>query len=676
MTELFETNIQYLKGVGPKKAQLYHKLGVDTVGSLLRYFPRGYLDLSHPVPVAEAPFDRPCCVLGRVVKKSPPARIPGGRVLYKVNCTDFQHNFWVTFFNAPYAFDALKPDEDYLFFGRFGGNFNKRDVVAPQIFRPGSDEFIPIYPLTKGLTSKAIAKDIGVALSLCDKPFEDPLPHDIRQKYGLCEYDFAMRNIHTPQNENAAQLAKSRMTFDELLTLQLGLANLKNSTRKQNKYTMHPVEMSEFYSRFAFEFTGAQKSAIAQIERDFGGDSPMVRLLQGDVGSGKTAVAAAGVFIACKNGLQSAFMAPTEILATQHFEGLSRIFEPLGIKCALLTGSTKAAEKRQILQQLKDGEIDLLIGTHALISKGVDFYKLGFVITDEQHRFGVKQRSALADKGITPHMLVMSATPIPRTLALIIYGDLDISVLNEKPAGRKEIDTYKVDFSYWNRAVAFAEKQIAAGQQVYVVCPLVEESESELHDAAATRDTLQQMLPHRKVGLVHGKQRPAEKEKTMQAFLAGEYDILVSTTVIEVGVDVPNANLMIVLDADRFGLSTLHQLRGRVGRSDIQSYCILISDNQSETTAKRLNAMCQTNDGFKLSDIDLQLRGPGNFFGSEQHGLPALKLADLLGDKLLLAQSSEAAHEILARDPQLTNYPLLKQMVKHLFDTVGEYGLS
>jgi len=626
--------------------------------------------------VAEAPFDAPCCVLGRVVKKSAPARIPGGRVLYKVSCTDFQQNFWVTFFNAPYSFEALKPDQDYLFYGKFGGSFHKRDVVAPLVFAPGSDVFVPIYPLTKGLTSKAVAKDIATAMALHTAPFEDPLPHSIRQQYGLCEYDFAMRNIHTPQNDNAARLAKTRMTFDELLTLQLGLSRLKSNTRRQSKYVMQPVDMGAFFDRFPFDFTNAQKAAITQIQADFCGDSPMVRLLQGDVGSGKTAVAAAGVYMAAKNGLQSAFMAPTEILATQHFEGLSRIFEPLGLKVDLLTGSTKAAEKRRILSDLQSGDIDLVIGTHALISKGVDFHKLGFVITDEQHRFGVRQRSALADKGVTPHMLVMSATPIPRTLALIIYGDLDISVLNEKPAGRKEIDTYKVDFSYFNRAVKFAEKQILAGQQVYVVCPLVEESESDLHDAATTRDTLQQMLPHRRVGLVHGKQKAAEKERTMQAFLNGEYDILVSTTVIEVGVDVPNANLMIVLDADRFGLSTLHQLRGRVGRSDIQSYCILISDNTSDTTAKRLDAMCQTNDGFKLSDIDLQLRGPGNFFGSEQHGLPALKLADLLSDKLLLAQSSEAARQILANDPDLSDHPLLAEMVKHLFDTVGEYGLS
>ena len=455
--ELFATDIQYLKGVGPKKAQYYKKLGVESVGSLLHYYPRGYIDLQNSCPVSEIPFGETGCVAGTVVKKHKPVRIKGGRVLYKIDCTDDISAFTVTFFNSVYAFEALSQGDEYLFYGKFGGTLVRREVIAPLVVSPqAASTLIPIYPLTKGLTSKAIAKDVATALSMVTEVVDDPLPDWIREEYGLCQYDFAMRNIHMPQNAKAAEIAKQRLIFEELLVLQIGMSRLKQSNRRLSIQPMQRVDLKPFYSAFPFSFTCSQQQAIKDIAKDFCGNVPMVRLLQGDVGSGKTAVAAAGIYMAAKNGLQSAMMAPTEILAEQHYQSLCRLLNPLGIKIVKLVGPTPVAERRSVLKALASGEADLAIGTHALITGAVNFARLGFVITDEQHRFGVQQRSALADKGKGVHMLVMSATPIPRTMALMIYGDLDLSVLREKPAGRQKIDTFFIGYNKFARALQFA----------------------------------------------------------------------------------------------------------------------------------------------------------------------------------------------------------------------------
>ncbi|WP_105203367.1 ATP-dependent DNA helicase RecG [Neobittarella massiliensis] len=677
MKDLFSVDIQFLKGVGPKRAQLYQKLGVDSVGSLLQYYPRSYIDLHDTVPLSAAPFDSPCAVQGRVVRKLPVARLSGGRNLYKVLCTDYEQDFAVTFFNTPYPYGQLVEGEDYIFYGKFGGTFTGRQVGSPLFIPAGQPhDVLPVYPLTKGLTSKEISRSVAVAIDAFLAQLADPLPSWVRTQYDLCHIGFAVQNIHLPQSPQAAQLARRRLIFEELLVLQLGMALLKQRTRRRTDYRLIPPDLAPFTAALPYQLTGAQRRCIGEILTDLQRPQPMSRLLQGDVGSGKTVVAAAGVYAAAQNGAQSALMAPTEILAEQHYQTLNTLLQPLGITVALLTGSTKGAAKKALLADLAAGKIDLLVGTHALISQNVTFSKLALVVTDEQHRFGVKQRGALGEKGQYPHMLVMSATPIPRTLALIIYGDLDISVLDEKPAGRREIETFAVDFGKFRRAVAFAEKQIRAGGQVYVVCPLIEDSGSELKDAATAQQQIQQLLPHRRVGLLHGRMRPKEKEAVMAAFKQKQLDLLVSTTVIEVGVDVPDANLIIVQNAERFGLSALHQLRGRVGRSDRQSYCILISDAQGETAKKRLDAMCRTSDGFALANFDLELRGPGDFFGSAQHGLPKLKIADLLQDRMVLAQTGTVCRQLLDADPQLRQNPLLRAEVGRLFSQVGQQGLN
>ncbi len=677
MKDLFSVDIQFLKGVGPKRAQLYQKLGVDSVGSLLQYYPRSYIDLHDTVPLSAAPFDAPCAVQGRVVRKLPVARLSGGRTLYKVLCTDYEQDFAVTFFNTPYPYGQLVEGEDYIFYGKFGGTFTGRQVGSPLFIPAGQPhDVLPVYPLTKGLTSKEISRSVAVAIDAFLAQLADPLPSWVRTQYDLCHIGFAVQNIHLPQSPQAAQLARRRLIFEELLVLQLGMALLKQRTRRRTDYRLAPPDLAPFTAALPYQLTSAQRRCIGEILTDLQRPQPMSRLLQGDVGSGKTVVAAAGVYAAAQNGAQSALMAPTEILAEQHYQTLNTLLQPLGITVALLTGSTKGAAKKALLADLAAGKIDLLVGTHALISQDVTFSKLALVVTDEQHRFGVKQRGALGEKGQYPHMLVMSATPIPRTLALIIYGDLDISVLDEKPAGRREIETFAVDFGKFRRAVAFAEKQIRAGGQVYVVCPLIEDSGSELKDAATAQQQIQQLLPHRRVGLLHGRMRPKEKEAVMAAFKQKQLDLLVSTTVIEVGVDVPDANLIIVQNAERFGLSALHQLRGRVGRSDRQSYCILISDAQGETAKKRLDAMCRTSDGFALANFDLELRGPGDFFGSAQHGLPKLKIADLLQDRMVLAQTGTVCRQLLDADPQLRQNPLLRAEVGRLFSQVGQQGLN
>ena len=533
---------------------------------------------------------------------------------------------------------------------------------------------IPIYPLTAGVSQGLLYKAEAQGLEACRHLLSDCLPDAVRQAHSLCHSGFAYENIHFPASPEALELARRRLVFEELFLLSCGLQMLRSRRRDVAGPACRAADMEKFYKTLPFSLTNAQRKAIGEAVADMTSGRPMNRLCQGDVGSGKTMVAAACVWFAAQSGWQSALMAPTEILARQHYENLSPLFEKFGLRCALLTGSTKAKERRETLAALAAGEIDLCIGTHALLTEDVSYARLGLVITDEQHRFGVDQRSALSRKGSSPHLLVLSATPIPRTLALIIYGDLDVSVIDELPPGRQPVDTFVVGEKYRLRLNAFIRKQVAEGHQVFVICPLVGE-EDDLPDerkavTAYARQLREKTFPDLRVSLLHGRMKAGEKEKVMAAFAAGESDILVSTTVVEVGVDVPNATLMVVENADRFGLSQLHQLRGRVGRGKAQSYCVLLSDTQNPDTRRRLKALAATNDGFRIAEEDLKLRGPGDFFGSRQHGLPTLKAADLSCDMPLLAEARDAAQTLMAADPRLTapEHAVLRRRIQALFD--------
>ena len=671
----FPDNIKYLKGVGEKRAELYRKLGVQSVGALLRFYPRSYLDFTSPYSIADAPRDTTCVVRARVFAKNPEQRIRGGMTLYKVFATDDTSDLVLTFFNAKYAAAGLQEGSEYLFYGKVGGTLLAREMNSPLYFPiTGQLGLVPVYPLTAGLSSKIVAQNVKQALALLDETFPDPLPAALREQQELCHLSYALSAIHFPPDAHALAVARKRLIFEELLTLQLALALLRRRPRQTAAAAITDADVSPFISALGFALTGAQTRAIDESLNDMRKTVPMNRLLQGDVGSGKTAVAAALCYACAKNGVQSAFMAPTEILAQQHYASLAPLLEAMGVSCALLTGSVKAAQKKEILSRLASGEIQFVVGTHALLTPEVEFIRLGLVVTDEQHRFGVLQRASLADKGGYPHVLVMSATPIPRTLALIIYGDLDVSVLDELPPGRRPVKTYLIDSAKRHRALGFIRRFLDEGRQAFIVCPAIEEGENDLVSATeyAARLTEEDFRGY-PVGLVHGRLKPAEKERIMSRFYVGEISLLVSTTVIEVGVDVPNAVVMLIENAERFGLSQLHQLRGRVGRGRYESYCILVSDASGEQTLKRLQAMCKTNDGFKLAEEDLSLRGPGDFFGARQHGLPEMKLASLVDDIATLKLAQTCAQEILKEDQTLSNPENegLRKGMEELFGSVG-----
>lgn len=680
MQNQLHTDIRYLKGVGEKRAELFQRLGVDSIDALLHFYPRAYEDWSTTVSIAGAPFGETCCVKAIVSRTPSKHLIRKGLTLYKTTVTDGVSLMQVTFFNNPYAAEKLEVGEEYLFFGRVGGQFGRREMASPLVEPAQTGERIrPIYPQTQGLSTRVIEGCVASALAMRRSLLEDPLPDVLRQEQGLCHVRFALKNIHFPADEQALLQARRRLVFEELLTLQIGLLRLKARARTQTAAQMNQDDSEAFFALLPFSPTGAQRRAVSECLRDMRSKTPMSRLLQGDVGSGKTAVAAALIHTAAKNGFQCALMAPTGILAEQHYHTLKGLLSPAGIHCALLTGATGAAEKKEIKAMLKRGEIDLAVGTHALIQKDVAFRRLGLVITDEQHRFGVGQRAALADKGGSPHLLVMSATPIPRTLALMIYGDLDISILDELPPGRQKIKTYAVGSRLHQRVYNYIKKHLDQSLQAYIVCPLVEEGESELAAAQEYAEKLQKgpFLGYR-LGLLHGRMKPRDKEETMRRFAANEIQLLVSTTVVEVGVDVPNAVVMVIENAERFGLSQLHQLRGRVGRGRRPSTCILISDAQNEQAKQRLQTMCDTTDGFQIADADLKMRGPGDFFGARQHGLPALKIANMVTDLEELKQAQQAAREILKADPSLqkAEHKGLRDAVDQLFQTVGETGLN
>ena len=577
MPSLFEMDITKLKGVGEKRAKLFQKLGAPTAGDLLRLYPRAYEDWSLHTLIRETVLNDIAVIKASVLRRPTETRVRGGKLLYRTVVTDGDSDMVLTFFNNRYIPSLLKEGETYLFRGKVTGTLLRREMISPEFLAESKSLSIqPIYPATQGLSSRQIASAVQNALTLLPEQLHDPLPDKLREQYHLCTLRYALETIHFPKTPEELATARFRLTFEEFLVLQLGLLRIKSGRKQEN---LHPVP-NTFPEGFAqllpFSLTGAQRRAISEAVGDMAGESPMNRLIQGDVGSGKTAVAAALCWTVTQNGMQAALMAPTEILAAQHYSSLSALLEPAGIHCALLTGSVKPSQKKKIYESLATGEIQLVIGTHALIGDKVEFQNLGLVITDEQHRFGVGQRSALAKKGASPHLLVMSATPIPRTLALMVYGDLDVSVLDELPPGRQKIETYLIDPQKRKRAFTYVQKHLDQGRQGYLICPLIDEDESGMMSVLQYGETVKEAFPNATVGVLHGKMKPAEKEQVMEAFSRGETQLLVSTTVVEVGVDVPNAVIMLIENAERYGLSQLHQLRGRVGRGDSQSYCIMM----------------------------------------------------------------------------------------------------
>jgi ATP-dependent DNA helicase RecG len=671
------TDIKYLKGVGSARAAEFNKLGVGTVGALLRFYPRAYEDWSRVVSIKDAPTDENCCIRATVSHTPTMHRIKGGRVLYKVAVTDGRGMMNLTFFNNKYIPKMLKEDEEYLFYGKiYATKIGYREMLSPTFVKAdGGEKIRPIYHATASLSSKTIEKCVAAALGHIDEIIEDPLPDDLLEKYSLCPLKEAIRAIHFPADNAQRERAKSRLIFDELFCLQMGLMRKKAKNReKSNSHVIEKDYSAEFISSLPFEPTNAQRKSINEIIADMSGRTAMNRLLQGDVGSGKTAVAAAVIYTAAKNGMQSALMAPTEVLAEQHYRSFVKMFDKTGISIALLTGSLTAAKKREIKEKIRSGETDLVIGTHAIIQQDVEFSNLALVVTDEQHRFGVNQRTVLKKKGDDPHVLVMSATPIPRTLSLIVYGDLDVSVLDEMPKNRQKTETYQVTSDYHERIYSFIKKHLDRGLQAYIVCPLVSEGESELIPAEEYYNQLATtVFRDYRVGLLHGQMKAVEKDGVMRKFASGEIQLLVSTVVIEVGIDVPNAALMVIENAERFGLSQLHQLRGRIGRGSEKSTCVLVSDANSENAKNRFKIMCETSDGFKIADYDLKMRGPGDVFGSRQHGLPQLKIASYLTDTRLLMLSREAATELLQEDPLMRQpgHEAIRLQVNELFTNMS-----
>ena len=641
--------VTILKGIGPTKAKQFANLNIYTLGDLICHFPRGYEDRTKLVPIEKLEPDVPACFRAMVMNSPKTAHVRKGLDITRVQVADTTGRLNLTYFNNKYVSDQLQYGKEYIFYGAVSGDFIGYNMTNPAFEALDSAPVItrrvlPIYPLTAGLSNAAMLKAVRQAMEICDAPAEI-IPESVRNAYGILGADRAYRAIHEPSSMTEAELAKKRLIFEEFFVFSAGLSLMRASRDGKRTPAYENLELKPFLATLPFELTGAQMRAIGEIRKDFGKGAPMNRLVQGDVGSGKTMVAAAAAYLAANNGRQAALMAPTEILAEQHHASLSRLFGPLGLRTALLTGSMTPKEKRLVREAIEAGQIELAIGTHALLSDSTKFANLGLVITDEQHRFGVGQRAKLSGKGEDPHLLVMSATPIPRTLALLMYGDLDVSIIDERPPGREDVDTFLVNESYRARINAFIRKQVAEGHQCFVVCPAVEENE-DLGIKAATvwAETLQQtVFPDLRIALLHGQMKAAEKEAAMASFARGEADVMVATTVIEVGVDVPNATLMVIEDADRFGLSQLHQLRGRVGRGKAKSFCILTSRNKNQETLARLKALCKTTDGFKIAEEDLKLRGPGDFFGSRQSGLPTFRVANLSYDLQTLKDAQTAS---------------------------------
>ena len=672
-----DTPVRYLKGVGPKTAERFEKLGILTLSDLLCHYPRRYLDFSKPYSIAEAPADTECVVKAEVFAKPGGRILPGGRRMERITAGDDVSSLEITWFNNPYAAQKLELGQKYYFQGIVTGGMLRRQMVNPQVRTDAqvkSSPFEAVYPQTEGLTSSAIAKCVRQLLPHAEL-LPDPLPSEMLKKYRLLSKADAVRAIHCPATEEEAFAARRRLIYEELLVLQLGIGRMKNHGAASTGAPMKKADASPFWESLPFSPTGAQRRAVEEILTDMSGETSMNRLLQGDVGSGKTLVAAAAIWACIRAGYQAALLVPTEILASQHAENLNRLLSPFGMRVALLTGGMKAAARRTTLAAIRDDEADLIVGTHAILSEGVAFARLGLAVVDEQHRFGVRQRGLLAEKAANPHLLVMSATPIPRTLGLLMYGDLDISILDELPPGRKPVKTRCITGKKRADLYGFLDREIDSGRQVYIVCPAIEDAGGSGLNAVKSyyEDIAKAYLPDRRVGLMHGKLKPKEKAEVMDDFKSGRLDALVSTTVIEVGVDVPNATVMVIENAERYGLSALHQLRGRVGRGAAESWCFLVSDNASESVQKRLKFLCSTSDGFAVAQYDLETRGPGDFFGSRQHGLPTLQIADLMNDTRTLHAAQSEAVALLAEDPLLERpeHALLARQVEQMFDKAG-----
>ena len=680
-SELLGKPLQYLKGVGEARAALFHKLGIFSVGDVISHYPRDYEDRSKLKKLIELQDGDQCSFEGTIASKVVLSRPRKGLTVCKVCIRDNSGMINATWFNQPYLKDTLKLGESYLFFGKITRR-RTLEVLNPVYERidesgpKNTCRIIPIYPSTGKLTQNIIRRIIRNALEYAGSNLEDILPQWVKEEYQLTDAQYAVNNIHYPESDDGFLKARERLVFEELFLLQIALMSLKNASERTKAGIRFSAvaEVGEFINGLPFRLTNAQQRVLAEIEGDMESSNVMNRLVQGDVGSGKTIVAVLALIKAVKCGYQGAFMAPTEILAGQHYNTITTLVEPLGIRICMLTGSTGAKESRRLLEEISSGGIDIVIGTHALLEDKVIFKKLGLVVTDEQHRFGVRQRAVLGRKGINPDILVMTATPIPRTLALILYGDLDISIIDELPPGRKKVKTYAVGSTMRERINSFIRKQVGEGRQVYIVCPLVDESEAiEARSASElSAELAKKTFSDLNVGLIHGKMKSAEKDDVMSRFVAGDVDILVSTTVIEVGVNVANAALMVVENAERFGLSQLHQLRGRVGRSEYQSYCILFNDSKSEIAKERMSVMEKTADGFIISEKDLELRGPGDFFGTRQHGIPDLKIANLYRDVEILKKAQEAAQKLFEIDRRLKaqDNQLLGQAVKERFSGV------
>jgi len=719
-TDSLDTGIRYIKGVGETREKLMIKLGIQTLRDLISYFPRAYEDRTIIKNIGSLVLGETVCVRAMAASAPRLSHIRKGLDLVKLRVVDEADSLEITFFNQPFVKDAIKQGETYIFYGKVSGTLLRPEMTNPLYERDvlkqkdrslnqsngdrdannstgkqgdfhkqgdGSSassvtgRIIPIYPLTAGLSQKMLMNAVRSGLDKCADELPDVLPDKIVKQYELCRARYAFENIHFPADFKDLDIARRRLIFEELFVLVTAMKFLREKRVEKAGKILTIPDFNDFYKELPYKPTGAQVRAVDDAARDMVSGKPMNRLIQGDVGSGKTLIAAACCWMTWRCGYQSAFMAPTEILAKQHYRSLTDLLEPLGMKIGLLTGSMTAKGKRETYERLNHGEVDLIVGTHALISEGVQFKDLALVITDEQHRFGVNQRSLLTEKGDSPHVLVMSATPIPRTLALIIYGDLDVSIIDEMPPGRREIETHIIDERHRKRAYGFIEKLVAEGRQVYIICPMVEESENILESGDTNNESAglksvkeyyevlsKEVFPNLNIELVHGKMPAKKKDAAMAAFASGEADVLVATTVVEVGVDVPNAALIIIENADRFGLSQLHQLRGRVGRGKHESYCILFRGTSSgDISQERLNVMKATNDGFLIAEEDLKLRGPGDFFGSRQHGLPEMHIANFATDMLVLHQAQNAADELLRNDPELSaveNRKLAEQIAR------------
>ncbi len=679
MNDVLNTDIRFLKGIGEKKAEAFRRLGINTVGDLLYFFPRGYEDWQSTVAINDAKENEAVAIKAIIVARPLPVKTRSGKIMYRTCATDGKGMMTVTFFNNKYVVNDLREDGEFIFFGKVKINdMGGREMLSPRYEKADKGEYLhPVYNQTLTLNSKAIGKAVKTALEAISSRIDETLPSEQLLKYKLRGLRDCLNAIHFPKNEDDVKSARRRLIYEELLVLQLGILSHGKTDGEKAQFVISDDFTDEFIERLPFTPTNAQRRSIRECAADMKMHSPMRRLLQGDVGSGKTAVAAALIYSAVKNGYQCALMAPTEVLARQHFQTFTSFFEGTGIRLSLLTGSTTAKNKKLIKEDILQGNTDIVIGTHAVITDDTVFKNLALVITDEQHRFGVNQRAALREKGHSPHVLVMSATPIPRTLSLIIYGDLSISVLDEKPKGRKEIKTYKVPSTYHERLYSFIKKEVKKGNQCYIVCPMVEENDEIAADRKSAEEYYgllsKTVFSDLRCAVLHGKMKQSRKDEVMQSFKNGDIDVLICTIVIEVGIDVPNANIIVIENAECFGLSQLHQLRGRVGRGSAESHCILVSDAKGEEATQRFSILCETNDGFRISEEDLKLRGPGDFFGARQSGLPSLKIASLMTDSRILYAARDEAEKILADDPWLekAEHRHLKEKKSALFADIS-----